>query len=883
MAERGKSINDLVTGFHDETLHIPDDYNEEKGKIPSRVEIDIVDILSKMTSPSCVPTHSPSSDDTIILCQPIPSADSSAEGGTCTTSSTTTSDAEGDEGNVGEAAADLYCYDDGGAFHFLVPPSIPNDPRTQEELHWEDAEAYSRESAHGSIEQVASGVHVGAKEAQDEIELPEGQGPGSTANICDSAAGSDDSSVNAGVNVDSPYSKKKKNGRTSTVHQGQRKGGRKPWRGNKTKKYSDIVPNKRSPFKQPQQSKTGTKLNPSATEFVPSTPTSTTKTTVVHVDVEGGKKAICTPAGKSDASSTPTYHSSSEPRSGKYGKASCSRSEIKDDQKSLDSTTAISKDSISSSIILDGSNVKGSKVPPQTDARAISTNDCPTEPLVSNVKTYPAASNDMEKDTDPTPTADTADTTGASEIPALSIPQDKHVPESRERSGAFDLSRNVSPPAPSWSSPTRFQGTDKEVMEAIRKSDHELNFLNAMKSKPKKPDHPECGLPTNTAFTATPANIHDKKKKKRRSGNAPSSKPGVSQGKLSNSNPSKIIDGKKNAADTLPAVPQEPRIKSQSKPKPKSKSKSKSNSIKEATTVTNPDASVSRDSLSGPSNSSSSNSSTDAIPAEASVDKCVKRMEEMEFSSSVISQTEAEFRSKKPGSWTEEALFSLACHLSRQEELNKAALEEHSLKEENETSSVHPASRAKSERDVKETKGIAPEDDQTKQTANEKNGAAKKNKAAEKNRRKRKNKAKRAFESKANITSSQPAATPSEGGEATKTKTCRGIPKNEVEKPMEQNSKAPASPQLLKRTSSGDRIDRSITEPSLEAKNRFRFWSAEQFHRDLYTKNLFKLISYEYSRLQHCENFEDTSSNDVLVEAFMKECTRVYENLYKYR
>ena len=797
MAERGLSMDDLVMGVHDERSHIPDDYNGEEGRIPPRVEVNIVNVLCKMTSPSCVSTYSPSSEDTIILCQPISSADTSANG--ATTSSITSSDVEGDEINGSDCVADLYCYDEDGEFLFLVPPSIPNDPRSKEEMYWEDPEGYSRESIERS------------------------------------------------------------------------------------KHYA-----------MPRQSKTGKKLNPSATEFVPSTPTSTTKTAVVHVDVEGGKRPICTPASKSDAPSTPARNLSFGTPSDGNGKASCSRSKTKDDQKlsndtdtETGTTRTNTKDAISIPVLSGNSKGTGSKVPAQIDARATrsSTDECPTESLVSNVKTSTAVPNDTEKNTDPTPidgAANTDDTNGASEVVTLSIPQDKDVPEQRrERSEAFDLSRSVSPPAPSWSSPTRFQGTDKEVIVAIRESDRELNFLAAMKSKPKKPDHPKCDLPTSTTCASTPATSHDKKKKKKRSGDAPSSKLRVRQGKESHKNPTKIPNDKKNATDTI--VSQEPTSQPKSEPKPKSES---SNSIKKevkTTTMATPAASISSGSLSGPSNSPSSNNSTGAIPAEPSVDNCVKRMEEMQFSSSVISQTEAEFRSKKPGSWTEHNLFSLACHLAKQEELNNAALEEHSLNEQNDTSSGRPVSHAKLEGSVEETKDIDPEDDTVNQTVDEKKGAKKKSKAAAKNRRRRKNKAKKASESKANTTPSETATTPLEGGEGTRKKNGQGITKEEAEKPLEQDSKTPTSLELLKPTDSSDRIDQSVTEPSPEAKKRFRFWSAEQFHRDLYTKNLFKLISYEYSRLQHCENPKDVSSNDVLVEAFMNECTRVYETLYKYR
>lgn len=872
MAERGSSMDDLVLGVHDEKSHVPDDYNGEEGRVPPRVEVDIVNVLCEITSPPGVYTYPPSSGDTIVLCQPISSADTYAEG--ATTSLATSSNVEDDEINASDCVADLYCYDEDGEFQFLVPPSIPNETRTKEILLFEDSEAYTRESFNRSWN----------------YKMPGGGEPESKANICNRAANSEDPSVNAGVGVVGPLSNKRKSSRTLAL-QGHRKGGRKPKEGKKTKKFSTVVSDKRSPFKQPQKSKTGTKLNPSATEFVPSTPTSTTKTAVVHIDVEDGKRPICTPVRKSDANSTPARYSSIEtPSDGD----TCSRSEIKDDQKSLDDTktgtgTANSKGTISIPILSGDSKGTASNIPAQIDARGTSTDKCPSEPLVSKVKTSAAAPNgtSMGKNTDPTPTVNTsnaADTTGASEVAAPSLPQDKDVPGTRERSGAFDLSHNVSPPAPSWSSPTRFQGSDKEVLVAIRKSDRELNFLAAMKSKPKKLDHPdECDLPTSTTCTSTPANSHDKKKKKKRSGDTPSSKLGVSQGKVSNRNPTKIIDDKKNAADAI--VSQEPR--SQSKSSKSTFKPESSNGIKkkvEATTMATPATSVSSDSLSGPSNLSSSNSSTNAIPAEHSVDNCVKQMEEIGFSSSVISQTETEFRSKKPGSWTEENLFSLACYLSKQEELNNAALEEQSLNEQNETISGRSTSRAQLEGGVEKTKDINPEDDLMKQSVDEKKGATKKKKAAAKNRRRKKNKAKKASKLKANTTpSSEPDTTPSEGGEDTREKHGGQVPKKELENSTEQDSKTPTSPEILEATGSGDRIDKSTTEPSPEAKKRFRFWSAEQFHRDLYTKNLFRLISCEYSRLNHCENPEDISSNDVIVEPFMKECTRVYENLYKYR
>ena len=791
MAERGLSMDDLVMGVHDERSHIPDDYNGEEGRIPPRVEVNIVNALCKMTSPSCVSTYSPSSEDTIILCQPISSADTSANG--ATTSSITSSDVEGDEINASDCVADLYCYDEDGEFVFLVPPSIPNDPRSKEEMYWEDPEGYSRESIERS------------------------------------------------------------------------------------KHYA-----------MPRQSKTGKKLNPSATEFVPSTPTSTTKTAVVHADVEGGKRPICTSAGKSDANSTPARNLSFGTPSDGNGKASCSRSKTKDDQKlSNDTETGTTrtntKDAISIPVLSENSKGTGSKVPAQIDARATSTDECPTESLVSNVKTSTAVPNVTEKNTDPTPIGDAAntdDTNAASEVITLSIPQDKDVPmPSRERSEAFDLSCSVSPPAPSWSSPTRFQGTDKEVIVAIRESDRELNFLAAMKSKPKKPDHPECDLPTSTTCASTPATSHDKKKKKKRSGDTPSSKLGVRQGKKSHKNPTKIPNAK-NATDTIVFQKPTSQPKSESKPKPKSKSSNSNKKKVKTTTMATTAASVSSDSLSRPFNPSSSNSS---IPAEPSVDNFVKEMKDMQFSSSVISQTEAEFRSRKPGSWTQDDLFSLACHLARQEELNNAALEEYSLNEQNDTSSGRPVSHAKLEGSVEETKDIDPEDDSANQTVDEKKGAKKKSKAAAKNKRRRKNKAKKAAESKAKTTPSETATTPSEGDEGTRKKNGQGITEEEAEKPLEQDSKTPTSLELLKPTDSSDRIDQSVTELSPEAKKRFRFWSAEQFHRDLYTKNLFKFISYEYSRLQHCENPKDISSNDVLVVAFMNECTRVYETLYKYR
>ena len=802
MAERGLSMDDLIIGVHDERSHIPDDENKISPKVEENVNI--VNVLYQMTSPaSGVSTDTPSSEDTIILCQPVASADTSAEG--TTTSSITSSDVEDDGRNPIESITDLYCYGENGEILFLSPPSIPNDPRTKEELYREYPETSSRESIERSKNCVM-----------------------------------------------------------------------------------------------PHQSKTGTVLNPSATEFVPSTPTSTAKTAVVHVDVEGAKRKLCTPAGKSDANSTPARNLLLETPTDGNDEAS----EIKDGQKQLSNDTETGttreniKDSISIPLLSENSKGTGSKVPGQTDAQATRTDECPSEPFVSNGKTSAAAPNVTKKNTDPTPVdndaANTDDTDAASEVAALSIPQDRDVPEpTRQRSGAFDLSRNVSPPASSWSSPTRFQGTDKEVMVAIRKSDRELNFLAAMKSKPKKPDHPECDLPTSTTCASTPATPHDKnkkkKKKKERSGDTLSFELGVRQERKSHKNPTKITNDKKSAADTI--VSQEPtsqpKSESKSKPKPKPKPKSKSsNGIKKkvkSTTMAAPTASVSSDSLSGPSNSPSSNDSTDAIPAEPSVDKCVKEMEEMQFSSSVISQTEAHFRSKEPGSWTEDNLYSLAVHLAKQEELNNAALEEHSLNEQNDTSSGRPVSHAKMEGALEETKDVDPQDDPAHQAVDKKKEATKKSKAAAKNKRRRMKRAKKASESKANTSPSEPAATPSKGGVGARKKNGQDISKKEVENPMEQDSKTPTSPELLETAGSSGRIDQSITEPSPEAKKRFRFWSAEQFHRDLYTKNLFKLISYEYCRLQHCENPEDTSSNDVLVEAFKKECTRVYETLYKYR
>ena len=60
-----------------------------------------------------------------MLCQFISSKDSADEGGDL---------------------LDPYYYDDDGNIQFYGPSGIPNDPRTREQLHWEDPEAYSRES-----------------------------------------------------------------------------------------------------------------------------------------------------------------------------------------------------------------------------------------------------------------------------------------------------------------------------------------------------------------------------------------------------------------------------------------------------------------------------------------------------------------------------------------------------------------------------------------------------------------------------------------------------------------------------------------------------------------------------------------------------------------
>jgi hypothetical protein len=849
MAERGKSIDDVVMGVHDEKFHVPE-YYEGGGCSPDDVPLNTLDILCKFTSApvSTIPT---SSDDAIILCQPIASTDTPAA--PATTSTNTSPDVKNDGKDWSVGLSDPYYYDENGKIKFYAPPSIPDDPRTPEELHWEDPDAYSRESIarswnyvvkpesnwlkekcdlekacrdktcrlmhvtqkqweeyKGCIEHVDSDVDD--KKKKDKTRMPMGDISHLTAELDNDKLDAHTYGTGVGViDSHSNSSRKKEPSRNSTA-QRHRKEGRKAKGGKKAKKFSNIP--KHGSSKLSKQSKRSRNLNPSATEFVPSYPTTTAKTAMLEV---GASK-----------------------KQSRGGKGSCLRAKIDDYEKSLDdaktgTTCANSKDSTFISV--------------QSDAHGLL-----TERPVSNVDGYTTALDVVEMRS--TTNVDAADAARLSEVTALSIAQDQagtdrprtHI---RKRSEAFDLSSAVSPPAASWSSPTRFQGADKEVILAIRKneqrSDKSLNFREAVQKESKKLVHPEC----TSISTHPPPIIHD--------------------GKIRKKSGDMISASTKENAVGVPTAFRERTIKSRSNSEVKNSIKNDAKAI----AMPMPAASITSDSLSNPTYSSPS--TIDPVPTEPTVDGCLKLMEDMEFSSSVMLLTEKEFRARKPGAWTEDNFFSYACHFSQEEELNNFALEEHSLHKQDAKSKERPAC-AKSEVAVKEIQGIGPEDCLTKVPSEDKKKVlAKENKAAKKKRKKVK-KGKKEYTSP-----SKPSTIPPQDRKVTEKKASQSNATKKAEKSSKQESKTPAPSESQKSEDGVDRANHVKTKRSSEARARFVFWRTEQSHRDMYTENLLKLIAHEYSRLHHCDNPEDALTCDVLLEAFEKECTKVYDYLYNYR
>ena len=796
-----------------------------------------------------------------MLCQFIGSKDSADEGGDL---------------------LDPYYYDDDGNIQFYGPSGIPNDPRTREELHWEDPEAYSRESierswnyvpkpaSHWSTEKCDLGkacrrygcryMHNGtsdslesyvdddAKEEQDDTKLSgdgEGGAPEATdgehitnndsktlmGNISAPATTKEDNGevdANNGVDVVDSHRKttyKKKSGRS---YHKLGKGEKKPKGGRKAKK-KPFKTATRNQLKQ-QQPKSGAALNPSATEFVPFSCTLTSKA-VIEGEARG--EAHCTKA-KIEGDQEPSAYSTAN--------TACS--------KSFDSTDV----PISSAPKLTAANG-----PDWIDAQAINQRRAKDEMM--SRKPADATATDRPSKAATSPVKPYTET------------------YSRNRSGAFDLSNDVSPPAPAWSTPSRFRGTDKEVMVALRKSEQDLgdetsdcvNFLEASKKKPKKLVHPESALSTPPG---TPGILNDRNEEES-TGTIPS-KPGSRQYKMSKGKQSKASTNQVNAVGT--AVAKVSRQTS-SKSRTKSKSKTKTNvvRIKNDTEVSATAATatgVSSKPLFDPRNLSSNIGLLPARPK--SVNACVSKMREMGFSESIVSLTQEEFKARKPGTWTKEDLFAFACHFAEEEDAKTFASDQHSVDEDETKSNVRPGSRPKFEAAVEETKGIDPEDCPEAATSDKKKEATKRKKGA----KKKKKKTEKASEEE-DISPSVPSAQPSQGGQVSQEKTGQNEPRKDEEDLLKHPSETLSPSEVSE--SGAVCTDPSSTKRSPEAKERFGFWAGEQLHRDLYTENLLRLVLYEYARLRHCDDPQEVTTNTALVETFRKGCTKAYDHLYNYR
>ncbi len=768
---------------------------------------------------------------------------------------------------------DPYYYDDDGNIQFYGPSGIPNDPRTREQLHWEDPEAYSRESierswnyvpkpdSHWIMEKCDLGkacrrygcrymhnrtsdslesyVDDDAKEDQGDTKLS-GDGEGGAPEATDREHIKNNDSKTSMGNISAPTSAKEDNGqvdanngvdvvdscdfvykkKSGRSYQKLGKGEKKPKGGKKAKK-KPFKTATRKPLKQ-QQPKSGAALNPSATEFVPFSCTLTSKA-VIEGEARG--EAHCTKA---------KIEGDQEPSANAKADTTCS--------KSFDSTDV----PISSAPKLTATNGPAQAIN-QRRAKDVTMTRKPADDATTTDLPSKAAASPVE------PCTDTC---------------------SRDRSGAFDLSNDVSPPAPAWSTPSRFRGTDKEVMVALRKSEQDLgdetsecvNFLEASKNKPKKLVHPECALSTPPG---TPGILNDRNEEES-TGTIPS-KPGSRQHKMSKGKESKANTNQVNAFGTATA-----KVSRQSS---KSKSKTKTNVVRikkntEASATAATATGVSSKALFDPHNLSSNIGLLPARPK--SVDACVSKMREMGFSESIVSQTQEEFKARKPGTWTKEDLFAFACHFAEEEDAKTFVSDQQSVDEDETKSNVRPGSRPKFEAAVEETKDVDPEDCPETATSNKKKEATKRKKGA----KKKKKKTEKASEEE-DISPSVPSAQPSRGRQVSQEKTDQNEPRKDEDDPLTQPSESPMPSEVSE--SGADCTDPFSTKRSPEAKERFGFWAGEQIHRDLYTENLLRLVLYEYTRLRHCDDPQEATTNTALVETFRKGCTKAYDHLYNYR
>ena len=753
-----------------------------------------------------------------MLCQFISSKDSADEGGDL---------------------LDPYYYDDDGNIQFYGPSGIPNDPRTREQLHWEDPEAYSRESierswnyvpkpeSHWIMEECDLGkdcrrygcryTHKGTSDSKNSM--------GSISAPASAKEDNGEVDANNGVDVVDSHRKTKYKKQSGRSYQKLGKGEKKPKGGKKAKKKP--FKTTRNPLKQ-QQSKSGAALNPSASEFVPFSCTLISKA-VTEGEARG--EAHCTKA---------KIEGDQEPSANVKADTSCS--------KSFDSTDV----PISSPPKLTATNG-----PDRIDAQAINQRRAKDETMTRKP-------------------ADDATTTDLPSKAAASPVEPCTDTCSRDRSGAFDLSNDVSPPAPAWSTPSRFQGTDKEVIVALRKSDQDLgvetsdcvNFLEASKNKPKKLVHPECALSTPLG---TPGILNDRNEEES-TGTIPS-KPGSRQYKMSKGKESKANTNQVNDVGTETA-----KVSRQSS-RTKSKSKTKTNVVRikkntEASATAATATGISSKPLFDPHNLSSNIGLLPARPK--SVDACVAKMREMGFSESIVSQTQEEFKARKPGTWTKEDLFAFACHFAEEEDAKTFVSDQQSVDEDETKSNVRPGSRPKFEAAVEETKDIDPEDCPETATSDKKKEATKRKKGA----KKKKKKTEKASEEE-DISPSVPSAQPSQGGQVSQEKTDQNEPRKDEDDPLTQPSESPMPSEVSE--SGADCTDPFSTKRSPEAKERFGFWAGEQIHRDLYTENLLRLVLYEYARLRHCDDPQEATTNTALVESFRKGCTKAYDHLYNYR